>query len=251
MSRKHKKYEQEERLPPFVPLLKGTLDSPAWKALSHGARSLYVAIKRRWNRDHHNNGRLHVSQREAELELNSKRVQIARWFRELQHFGFVVQTSPGSLGVHGQGKAPHWRLTEMGTRDAEGYRPPTDNFRHWDGTAFTNHPKKQNPGYQKGSRVGPKRPPLVDPKRAPLTEPSGPEKGSIQADRGGSENGSILSIATPSALAARRSSAPLGVGRPSRYVEPASVSALRTVHAGGSKVISLQRFMLSTIEVSS
>ena len=31
------------RLPQFVPLLVSTLDSRAWRAMSHGARSLYVA----------------------------------------------------------------------------------------------------------------------------------------------------------------------------------------------------------------
>jgi hypothetical protein len=32
---------------PFVPLLKETLAAPAWRATSHGARSLYVALKLR------------------------------------------------------------------------------------------------------------------------------------------------------------------------------------------------------------
>jgi hypothetical protein len=34
------KSKDKGRLSPFVPLLISTLDSPAWKALSHGARSL-------------------------------------------------------------------------------------------------------------------------------------------------------------------------------------------------------------------
>jgi hypothetical protein len=40
--------------------------------------------------------------------------EIARWFRELQFYGFIVMTKGGSLGVEGKGKAPHWRLTELG-----------------------------------------------------------------------------------------------------------------------------------------
>ena len=35
------------RLPPFVPVLKDTMKTAAWKALSHGARSLYVTLKGR------------------------------------------------------------------------------------------------------------------------------------------------------------------------------------------------------------
>ena len=54
---KHEKERRKERLPPFVPLLIDTLDQPAWRALSHGARSLYVALKRRYNVKVHNNGR--------------------------------------------------------------------------------------------------------------------------------------------------------------------------------------------------
>jgi hypothetical protein len=37
------------RLPPFVPLLKDTVKTAAWKALSHGARSVYVALRSRYN----------------------------------------------------------------------------------------------------------------------------------------------------------------------------------------------------------
>ena len=38
--------------------------------------------------------------------------EIGRWFRELQHYGFIVMTKLGCLGLDGKGKSPHWRLTE-------------------------------------------------------------------------------------------------------------------------------------------
>jgi hypothetical protein len=50
--------QDKGRLPPFVPLIKTTIDCPAWKAMSHGARSLYVALKRRYSQNFHNNGRI-------------------------------------------------------------------------------------------------------------------------------------------------------------------------------------------------
>ena len=56
MSRKHR--EDKGRLQPFVPLFKETLASPAWRAMSMGARCLYIALMHRYNRDFHNNGRL-------------------------------------------------------------------------------------------------------------------------------------------------------------------------------------------------
>ena len=43
------RHQDKGRLAPFVPLILTTLDSPAWKAMSHGARSLYVALRRRYS----------------------------------------------------------------------------------------------------------------------------------------------------------------------------------------------------------
>jgi hypothetical protein len=146
MSRRDRK-ARGERLPPFVPLLKATLESPAWRAMSHGARSLYVSLKVRYNSGQHNNGRLFVSQRTASQEIGSSYAEIARWFRELHHFGFIVQTKGGSLGLNGKGTAPHWRLTECGYMND----PPTRDFARWDGTKFKDcvnrgrRPRKQNP----------------------------------------------------------------------------------------------------------
>ena len=56
---------------PFVALLKETSQSPAWRSMSHGARSLYVCLKRRYHSKQHNNGRLYVSQRQAIKEIGS------------------------------------------------------------------------------------------------------------------------------------------------------------------------------------
>jgi DNA-binding transcriptional MocR family regulator len=126
------KQRDKGRLGPFVAVLKETLDAPAWRAMSHGARSLYIALKRRYNQNNHNNGRLFISQRVASREIGSSFNQVARWFRELQHHGFIVQTQTGCLGIEGRGKAPHWRLTEIGYMND----PPTREFMRWDGTIF-------------------------------------------------------------------------------------------------------------------
>src|ERR1700751_5127586 len=120
---------EKHRLPPFVPLLISTLDQPAWRMLSHGAQMLYVALKRRYSQRLHNNGRLFLSQRMAAIELNSHHNQIARWFRELQHYGFIVLAKPGFLGVEGKGQAPRWRLTELGYMN----ETPSRDFERWDG----------------------------------------------------------------------------------------------------------------------
>ncbi|MGB6283695.1 MAG: hypothetical protein WBG18_04645, partial [Xanthobacteraceae bacterium] len=52
---------------PFVALLKDTIKTEAWKALSHGARSLYVALRSRYNPTTQN--AVYVSTRKAKEEL--------------------------------------------------------------------------------------------------------------------------------------------------------------------------------------
>jgi hypothetical protein len=120
---------------PFVMVTKEVLDAPAWRAMSHGARSLYIALKRRYNQNFQNNGRLFLSQRQARQEIGSSPNQIARWFRENQYYGFIVMVRPGCLGVEGKGKAPHWRLTEVGYMND----PPTRDFERWDRIRFSRH----------------------------------------------------------------------------------------------------------------
>jgi len=118
------------------------MDTAAWKAMSHGAKMLYVVLKRRYNRKFHNNGRIYLSQRNAAKELGSHHNEIARWFRELRHYGFIVMTRPGGLGVEGKGKAPHWRLTELGYMK----ELPTQDYKRWDGTPFTDRKTKSRAG---------------------------------------------------------------------------------------------------------
>ena len=137
------------RLPPFVPVLKDTMKTAAWKALSHGARSLYVTLKGRYNIKLHN--AVYVSTRDAEEELGqySTRRNVMRWFRELQHYGFIVMVSPAHHGVNGHGKAPHWRLTE------EWYlsKAPTRDFLSWDGIPFTEKRRRDTPSFTAKNRI--------------------------------------------------------------------------------------------------
>ena len=148
----------------FVPLLHATLDCPAWKAASHGARSLYVALKRRVPRERN---RAFISYRDACKELSSGRHKIREWFAELEHYGFIVLAVAGSLGVDGKGKAPHWRLTELGNTSrasADGvFDPPSRDYLRWDGVLFDPKPfrygrkwdyEKQNPGVARRQHPG-------------------------------------------------------------------------------------------------
>ena len=120
------------RLAPFVPLLKETIATPAWRAMSPSARCVYIALKQRYSSNFKNNGRIYLSVRKAAKEVGVNKDTAARCFREIQHYGFGVITSGACLGVDGKGKAPHWRLTEVGYMAD----PPTRDFLRWDGVIF-------------------------------------------------------------------------------------------------------------------
>jgi hypothetical protein len=130
----------------FVPLLFEIQDAPAWIATAHGARSLYMALRRRYNGTTSNNGKIYLPQRIAQKELGSHGNQITRWFRELQHYGFIVMTSAGHLGVRGHGRAPCWRLTELPCNG----EPPTKDFLAWAGPRFANR-KSETPSSKSGT----------------------------------------------------------------------------------------------------
>jgi hypothetical protein len=147
------------RLPPFVPLIRTTLASPAWKQLSYGARSLYVVLRSYLRVDGANNGKVFRSYREAANDLGTKSTRsVQRWFRELAHYGFIVMTTGPCLGVDGEGIAAHWRITECQTFDAKGtHIAPTRDFERWDGILFDDPVKTKTESLiPKGYRACPK-----------------------------------------------------------------------------------------------
>jgi hypothetical protein len=204
-----KKNKFPDKLPPFVPLFRETLKSPAWRQLSFGARALFTALR---GRCHHNNGHVYLSQRDAGEELGHKdRNDIANWFRELAHYVFIVQTEAASLGVDGKGKAPHWRFTDMPTRNGNGQLDPaTKDFLRWDGVLFEPHVrpsrrwnpsrktalKKQNPGRHVPTTVDGTSLPVVDGTCLPLAGESGSDVTPISVPQGGSDVTPITRLAT-------------------------------------------------------
>jgi hypothetical protein len=179
------------RLSPFVPYLKETMQQPAWRTMSLGARMLYLHIKARYNRDSQNNGRLYLATRTAAKELGSGLTQIGRWFRELQHYGFIVMMKPGCLGVDGKGDAPRWRLTELGYMKD----PPTREYTRWDGVLFDDS-QKQNPDPENGIRVIQKTGSGVIQKAGSLGAGSDPESGIKGNGQGDPESGIKSSLTT-------------------------------------------------------
>jgi hypothetical protein len=129
------------RRPQFIMMYTYVLRSDAWKATSLGARALFMALKVYYSSNFQNNGYVFLSKRRADEEFGLTHSMISRWYRELQYYGFIVQTQGPCLGVEGKGKAAKWRLTD------EPYKgdPPTNDFLKWDGVLFEPD-QKQNPG---------------------------------------------------------------------------------------------------------
>ena len=196
--------------------------------MSHGAARLYVALRRRVQ---NGRNRAYISYRTAERELSSSRRKIAEWFGELAHYGFIKLAVPGSLGVEGKGKAPHWRLTELGQTSrtsAEGlFEPPTNDFLRWDRTPFDPKPfrqtaswhatklEKQNPGDDVGNGVVTTwETPLVTTSETPKPE-SGDDGVAIEATQSGDDVGDITRFTTPCVPTPRSQPRSLSSSRPS------------------------------------
>jgi hypothetical protein len=178
------------RMPDFVALYKATMKTLAWKVMSHGAKSLYVALKSRHNTNLQN--AVFVSTRIAAKELGSNKDSITRWLQELQHYGFIVVITPGHLGVEGKGKAPRIRLTDCWYLG----KPPTRDFEYWNGTKFR-YEKKQNPVPKNGDSVSPKTGTVVSPRVGTLSHPSVPKSGDIQNGTPVPKTRDITSLTTP------------------------------------------------------
>jgi hypothetical protein len=189
-----------KKLAPFVPLTKGTMKTPAWKAMSHGARSLYAALKGRYNTKLQNS--VYLAGRDAVEELGSfsRRDNVRRWFRELEYYGFIRMVRLAHHGLNGHGRAPHYRLTE------EWYngQPPTRDYMNWDGVIF--HEQKTPGHYQtKNKSRGPYAGATLAHMVRPLVVPIQPETGNggppgeamCEEDRG-PPAASITSLTTPS-----------------------------------------------------
>jgi hypothetical protein len=200
----------------FVPMFYETAQSRAWKQLSFGARALFIALRLRCFK---NNGHVYLSLRDAGEELGHKdRNDISNWYRELEHYGFLVKTEAGSLGVDGKGKAPHWRITDMPTRAKDGLRvDATQDFLCWDGVVFEPHVrpsrrwnpgkrgtiknkrgtiKKQNPGRHVPTTVDGTSLPVVDGTFLPPQRKSGSDVTPISGQRSGSDVTPISKLAT-------------------------------------------------------
>ncbi len=100
------------------------LNSPAWQALSPGARSLLIEVWARHNGQ--NNGEISFSVREAAKNLRVSKDTAAKWFHELEEKGFLKARRRGSFHWKGS-KATTWEVTAERCAD----QPAGKDFMRW------------------------------------------------------------------------------------------------------------------------
>lgn len=132
-----KRAPDKGRLAPFVPIFRHTMNTPAWRALSVGARSTFLELKANYNSRSQN--AVFLSARDGAKELGACKDTVCKWMHELEHYGFIVEVQGAHLGVTGTGQAARYRLTDC----PHAGQPPTYDFQNWDGILYD--PKKQKP----------------------------------------------------------------------------------------------------------
>jgi hypothetical protein len=128
------------------------MQSAAWKQMSMGARMLYIALIKNLSFTADNNGKVFLATRKAAEELGASQRIVCVWFRELEHFGFIVQTEPGTAM-----RAARWRVTDVGWGKLDG-KPiePTKDYLKWSGELFERSPKNKKGDERKYSLRGKK-----------------------------------------------------------------------------------------------
>lgn len=97
-------------------MLLHTMQTPAWRAISPVAQSLFVWLKLEWRGPKaNNNGAIRFSVRQAAECIGVANNTAAKAFAELQAKGFIIQTEGASLGTGGAAKAPAFEVTELAT----------------------------------------------------------------------------------------------------------------------------------------
>lgn len=121
----------EGRAEHFTKLVRNTMETPAWRALTPVAQALYPWLKLEWRGPQsNNNGKIRLSVRQAAERLGVGINTAARAFHDLQAKGFIVVTQPARLGVEGQATSPAFEITEIALPHGD-KRDGRRLFREW------------------------------------------------------------------------------------------------------------------------
>jgi hypothetical protein len=178
-----RKRKRANRIGQYTALPWAIKNQPAWRAMSPGARLLWIELRGWLRNDWSNNGRLFLACRKAAEAIRTNKDTIARQYTELEHFGFLHKTSGAFLGSDGHGIAAHYRFTDL----PHGTHAATRDYEKWDGAPFVCWPRRP------GGKRGPKKQNPVCRIRTPRMPYSDIRKGS----EGGSVGMPYSDIGTP------------------------------------------------------
>lgn len=102
------------------------LRSDAWRSLSGAAIKIYFELHTRYNGS--NNGKIHLSMKEAAEILGLGKATVKRAYDELMAKGFIVLETPGNWYSR---RAHDWRLTSKPTKGRSGRIAPTVDWKGW------------------------------------------------------------------------------------------------------------------------
>ena len=98
----------------WTKMIRSTMETPAWRALSLSAQALYPWLKLEWRGPkQNNNGDISLSVRQAATRLGVTPDTAGKAFHDLQAKGFLALTKYGTLGSTGEAKAPTYEITEI------------------------------------------------------------------------------------------------------------------------------------------
>ena len=153
MSNRNKAYSKGRIQGQWTAIRWEVMQSAAWKHMSMGARMLYIALIKNLSFTADNNGKIFLATRKAADEIGASQRRVCVWFRELEHYGFIVQTDPGNAM-----RAARWRITDVGWGKLDGKGiEPTKDYLKWDGVLFERHnsdgtiAKSSRPEIKKGA----------------------------------------------------------------------------------------------------
>lgn len=131
----------------FTKLIRTTMETPAWRALSPTAQALYPWLKLEWRGPQaNNNGRIRLSVRQAEERLGVTRRPAIAALHDLQAKGFLHQTEAACLGTEGMARGPAFEITEL---LMPGQDRPRALFKEWQDGADYPVPRPAQPSRRK------------------------------------------------------------------------------------------------------
>jgi DNA-binding transcriptional MocR family regulator len=104
----------------WTKMLRGMMQTPAWRSLPPVAQALYPWLKLEWRGPKaNNNGRIRFSVSQAAEAVGVNRKTVAKAFHALQARGFIVMTEPARLGAGGAATSPAFEITELALPNSE------------------------------------------------------------------------------------------------------------------------------------